>query len=440
LVETKWHDGEDFTSEDVKYTYELFLTEDGFASDYGDYLTGIIDIKCPDDRTIVITTEESKANMLQNTIPILPEHIWRNIAKEDFLNYSNNLPVGTGPYLFGEMGDGFITLFVNEEYFTTSGRVPSYSFVEYDNNDDVAQALKLGEIDAALSLNGEQLLKLKDEEGIDLISAQIPGIINLSFNLSRESKATGNSLLKDVRIRHAIEYCIDKNFGINRAYSNSGTLGTTLINSNNPYHWEPTICLLRGYDIRKAKRLLGRAGYLDTNEDGFREDRSGNPLSFKLIISAENAEYIKYGQIIKAGCKQAGIDIDCEILDDSTIRDKIDAYDYDLVISEQEADMDPSDILEVLTTDFGNETGWSNRRYDKYFLDQVVTLDRAERADMVRKMQQIAYEEAPCIVLLYPNRVQAIRSDKWEGYIGVPVNGCYFLNKSIMNYMKMHSK
>jgi peptide/nickel transport system substrate-binding protein len=96
--------------------------------------------------------------------------------------------------------------------------------------------------------------------------------------------------------------------------------------------------------------------------------------------------------------------------------------------------------LAVLTTDYGNEPGWSNARYDELFLEQAITMDQAERTAMVQEMQQIAYEEAPYIVLLYDNSIQAIRSDKWEGYIQIPENGCYFLNMSIVNYMNMQAK
>lgn len=440
LLKTKWHDGEDFTSADVKYTYELFMTEVGVNSYYGRYLTGIEQIECPDDRTVVITTAEPKANMLQNPTPILPEHIWKAVGEKGMQTYLNEAPIGTGPYLFGEMGEDSLTLLLNKEYFTNPGKVSSYSFIEYKNNDSVVRALKTGEIDAAVTLSGEQLSQLEGEDGIDVISGQIPGIVHLSFNISSESKSTGNPLLKDVRIRQAIEYCIDKNKGIKKAYSNSGTVGTSLINYNDPFHWEPTTCLFRDYDIKIAKQRLDRAGYKDTNKDGIREDRSGNPLHFQLIISADDTEYIKYGKIIKEGCKKAGIDIECTIVEASVLRDKIYTYDYDLVISERGTDVDPSDMLEVFTTDFGNETGWSNAKYDKMFLEQAITLDRFERVTLVQEMQKIVYKDAPYIVLLYKNRVQAIRADRWESYIQIPEGGSYFLNKSIMNYMKIRSK
>jgi len=54
-----WHDGEPFTSEDVKFTYDTMIEhEQGFM--YNTYLAGITDIECPDEKTVVITTTPRK--------------------------------------------------------------------------------------------------------------------------------------------------------------------------------------------------------------------------------------------------------------------------------------------------------------------------------------------------------------------------------------------
>jgi peptide/nickel transport system substrate-binding protein len=440
LVEANWQDGEKFTSADVKYTYELFMGDVGAKSMYNSYLSGITSITCPDDQTVVIKTSEPKANMLQNTTPILPKHIWKDIDEEDLSTYANDTPIGTGPYKFAEKGDGSLTLTLNEDYFGTKGTVPSYSFVKYKNSDSAAQALKTGEIDAALALNAAQLSQLKSEDGIDVISGEIPGFMQVSINVSDKKASTGNAILKDVEVRHALEYCIDKQKGLDMAFSGAGTVGTTIINPSDPFHWEPSASLLRGYDVKEAKQILEGAGYKDTDGDGIREDSAGNPLEFELICIADNTEDVKYGQIIKAGCAKAGIEIDCVTMDSGALTDKLLAHDYDLFIWGWGADVDPGAILDILTTDYGNEPDWSNAEYDKLFLKQAVTMDQDKRIEIVQKMQQIVYEEAPYIVLLYDNSIQAVRSDKWEGYVQVPENGCYFLNLSIVNYMNMHSK
>ena len=68
--DVKWHDGESFTSSDVKFTYDLLLENE--LGMYSGYLGGITEVSCPDDYTVVMKTENPKANMLFNSCPILP--------------------------------------------------------------------------------------------------------------------------------------------------------------------------------------------------------------------------------------------------------------------------------------------------------------------------------------------------------------------------------
>jgi len=436
LAKANWHDGEKFTSEDVKFSYELFLTETGEGSYYGAYLSGIESIECPDESTVVIKTEKPKADMLYIPTPILPEHIWGEIGEKKLGDYKNKQPVGTGPYMFAEMQEGSLTLTVNGDYFGDPGTVESYSFVEYKNSDSMAQALKAGEIDGTTSLSAAQMGQLEEEEGIKVISGQIPGFTQLGFNLKEDGK--GDPLLKDKEIRHAIECCIDKQKALEMAYSGQGEVGDTLLNSFSPYKWTPEGDTLRDYDIERAKEILDAAGYKDTDDNGIREDSSGNDLQFDLISIADNTEEVKMGQIIKAGCEEAGIGIKCVTMESGALSDKVYSFDYDMFIWGWGADVDPGSILNILTSNYDYaETGWINDEYDSLYKEQSTLIDFDERKAVVDKLQQIAYEEAPYVILVYDNYIQGVNSADWEGFVQIPENGCYFLNMTDFNYVNI---
>ncbi|MEG1291281.1 MAG: ABC transporter substrate-binding protein, partial [Lachnospiraceae bacterium] len=98
VKDVKWSDGEPFTSKDVKFTYEFYKENDSYL--YSSYLSDMDNIKCPDDNTLVIVTKEPKANMLMNTSPIVPEHIWKDV--KDPYNWANAKPVGTGPFIIAK--------------------------------------------------------------------------------------------------------------------------------------------------------------------------------------------------------------------------------------------------------------------------------------------------------------------------------------------------
>ena len=436
----KWHDGEPFTSEDVKYTYDM-MQESGLGYMYATYLSGISSVECPDENTVVITTEQPKANMLMNTTPILPKHIWSGIKAEELETYANESPIGTGPFKFDSSSEGVIKLVKNSDYFGTVPSIDECVFVSYSNSDTMAQALSLGEIDAAMSINPAQKKQLEKDKNISLISGQIPGFTQIGINVWTDPESKGNPLLKDKAIRQAIEYAIDKDKIIQMAYGGEGTAGTTLLNPGQYYHYEPTAEELRSYNTDQANALLDQAGYKDTNGDGVREDASGKSLEFSLITIADNAEEIKAGQMIVSDCQKIGVAIKNETMDDGALQDKINAADYDMFIWGWGGDIDPSIIMELLTTSMigsNNEPHFSNADYDALYEKQLTQMDEKERQATVFEMQKIAYDEAPYIIMVYDNNLQAIRSDRWTGFKQLPADtGLYFLNISDYNYVNI---
>lgn len=435
----KWHDGETFTSEDVKYTYELMM-DTGLGYMYELYLSGITDIQCPDDNTVVITTDAPKANMLMNTTPILPKHILSAIAEGELETWSNENPVGTGPYKFDSQGDNFVKVVKNESYFGTPPYVDEFIFVDYENLDALAQALMLGEIDGATNMNPAQIKQLQADENIDVISGEELGFMQVGINCWTDSASKGNPLLLDKNIRHAIELAMNKQKIVDMAYDGQGTIGTTLLNPGDFFHYEPTAEELRSYDPEAANALLDASGYPDKNGDGVRETTDGTPLEFDLITIADNVEEVKSGQMIVSDCAKAGIKLNNVTMDSGALYDKIIEGSYDMFIWGWGSDVDPTAILDILTTDQiggNNEPFFSNARYDQLHLEQQNEMDENKRLEIVQEMQRIVYDEAPYIILIYSNNIQAIRSDRWTGYKQIPETGTYFFNLTAINYMNI---
>ncbi len=435
----KWHDGQPFTSEDVKYTFELMM-DTGLGYMYSSYLTGITDIQCPDDNTVVISTDSPKANMLMNSTPILPKHILSEIPEEDLEIWANENPVGTGAYRFDSQGDNFYKVVVNNDYFGDIPEVDEYIFVSYDNIDSMAQSLMIGEIDGANNLNTAQYNQLMDDENVSVISGEEKGFMQVGINCWTADESGGNPLLKDKSIRQAIELAINKQKIVDMAYNGHGTVGTTLINPGDYFHYEPTEAELRSYNIDNANDLLESAGYIDSNGDGVRESADGAPLEFELITIADNLEEVKSGQMIVADLAEVGIKVNNVTMDSGALYDEIIGGTYDLFIWGWGSDVDPTVITGVLTTDQiggNNEPFFSNERYDELFLLQQQEMDEEARREMVWEMQQIVYEEAPYIIIIYANNIQAIRSDRWTGFKQIPETGTYFFNLTDYNYLNI---
>jgi peptide/nickel transport system substrate-binding protein len=437
--DVKWHDGEPFTSQDVKYSYETFLEAN--MGMYSDFLKGITSIETPDDLTVVIKTEKPKANMLYVTAPILPKHIWEEVKSDELETWPNEKPIGTGAFKFVEWKKGeFVKLEANKEYFGGAPKVGDLIFPLYANNDTMVQSLKIAEIDAAININSNQVKLLESDKDFKVLSNPTNAFTNLGINTWEDKASKGNPLLLNNAIKHAMSYAIDKQKIIDVAFSGQGKPGSTIVPSFlTDWHNKLSDEQNRSYDPDKAKATLDEAGFTDQNGDGVREDKDGTPLEFRLYLRSNSPEEVKAGQILHVMLKDVGIKTNVETIDDGVLGDRIyDNGDYDLFIWGWSTDIDPTTILSIVSTDqIGNlsETYYSNPKYDELLAEQEVTVDFKERQKIVYEMQNILAEDLPYIILMEENAIQAVRTDKWKGF--TPVQGTFFMAANNFNYLNV---
>jgi hypothetical protein len=105
---------------------------------------------------------------------------------------------------------------------------------------------------------------------------------------------------------------------------------------------------------------------------------------------------------------------------------------------------DPGSTLQCFTTSqigWWNEVYWSNAEYDQLCEQQGQELDAQKRAEQIWRMQQVMYAENPQDVLTYFDYLQAVNTDKWEGwtpYYGE--GGPVFYNGMIQSYLNVGPK
>ena len=103
LVEETWHDGEAFSSADVKFTLDL-IRDAASGSVFTGRLGKIANVEAPDDRTVVVTLSEADGGLLSvlAQVMILPEHALASVAPESIATSTwwATTPIGTGPFKF----------------------------------------------------------------------------------------------------------------------------------------------------------------------------------------------------------------------------------------------------------------------------------------------------------------------------------------------------
>ena len=102
-----WSDGEPLTAKDVAYTFSRVLDGGPEAATWSSYLVGVESVEAPDDTTVVLTSKKPNAVLPLLPIPIVPEHIWKDVSEKDVKSFGNEPEdgepvVGSGPFRFVE--------------------------------------------------------------------------------------------------------------------------------------------------------------------------------------------------------------------------------------------------------------------------------------------------------------------------------------------------
>ncbi|MET0228447.1 MAG: ABC transporter substrate-binding protein [Actinomycetes bacterium] len=451
----KWSDGQPLTAKDAAYTFNRIMKGSFEQTNYGNYVSNIKTVEAPDDATLVMTTKEPSPTMLRLAVPILPEHIWKNIDEKKVTTFDNEKnAVGSGPFVLAERSTGqFVRLTANKSYWGGAPKIDEVVYRVFNNADAQLQALKKGEIDFADQLDPAPFNSLKDTPGITTVPAKYSGFDELAFNTgaaldSGEPIGDGHPALKDKRLRQAIDHAVDKKLLVDRVLGGYGTAATGIIPALYAnLTFQPGDGEAFNFDLAEANRLLDEAGYKDSDGDKVREMPDGSrPLKFRLFARQESNTSQQSVQFMQGWLRDIGIATEVKVVEENRLTEIIGQGEFDMFewgwVVEPDPDYQLStftcgsrsyksggDVLANLSDSF-----YCNTAYDKLYEQQKVTIDPAKRADIVKQMQKLLYDDAPYVVTFYYDELQAYRSDRFAGFLPQPDPGGVLLFQMYSTY------
>ena len=270
-----WSDGEPLTAADVAYTYGRILDGGPEAATWSSYLKGVESVEAPDDTTVVLTLKKPNAVLPLLPIPIVPEHIWKDVSEKDVKSYAaeptDGQPVvGSGPFRLveGTAGGSTYKFVANPDYWGGAPHVDEVAFRVFKSADPAVQALIKGEIDFVDNLSALQVQSLEGEEGITATSGDSPGFDEIAFNTGSVDLETGeplgdpNPAVLDPAFRFALNFAVDREQLLRTVYQGGGKTGTTIIPPAYPdYQLQLDDPDAFAFDLDKAGQLLDEAGY-----------------------------------------------------------------------------------------------------------------------------------------------------------------------------------
>ena len=436
-----WSDGEPLTAKDVEYTFNRILNGEYEQTNFGSYTANITKVVATDDTTVVMTVSKPSPIMEKLAVYILPQHIWKDIDEKEVKSYKNegtetDPTVGAGPFVMVERQVGqFIRFKANESYFRGKPKVDEVVFRIYGNADALGQALIKGEIDFADSMEANVWKSLEGKPGITTVGATYSGFNELAFNTGAALDdgtpiGDGNPLLKDVKLRQAIGWAIDRQALVDKVLGGNGTVGSTIIPPiYSLLHTEPANPVT--YDPEKAKQLLDAAGYTE-GPDGVRQTADGKKLSFRLFARSDSDNSVKSVEFIQGYLKAVGIETEVKTVSSDALTEIIGQGNFDMFEWGWVVEPDPNYQLSTFTCanrsykDGGeilanlSDSFYCDEGYDALFEQQSLETDSAKRAEIVKQMQNQLFDDAPYIVTYYYDNLEAYRSDRFTGFVPQP--------------------
>jgi peptide/nickel transport system substrate-binding protein len=348
--------------------------------------------------------------------------------------YQNSPPIiGDGPFQVVEWQKGkFVRLVANKDYWGGAPKVDQVVFQLYTNPDTMASDLKLGTLDGAIDVPMAQFKQLGSQPGITTSEGTSWRFTELAMNCSTSKYSKGNPVLRDVRVRQAINWAIDRAKVVSIAEQNYATVGSSLIVPYSKFHWEPPADQAYAYDPNKANAMLDAAGYKDINGDGYRETPQGKKIDLRFYATTDAPDNQTAGKLIVSWLKNIGIKVTYTVIDSGALTDaqynfvgNNYAPDWDMFIWYWTQDVDPQFMLSIYTpaqsTGYGwNDCLWTSPAYTKLNTQQSQTIDDATRIPIAQQMQKLFYEGAGYAILTYPYQLEAYNTAKWQGWVHVP--------------------
>ncbi|MER5446170.1 ABC transporter substrate-binding protein [Streptomyces sp. NPDC002764] len=435
--DAKWSDGQKVTAQDAAWTFDKMMTDEAAATANGSFVANFRSVSAPSPTQLVIRLKKPQATMTALDVPIVPEHIWKDVKDFSKFNNDKSFPiVGDGPFVLTDYkADSYVRLKANKDFWRGAPKFDQLVFKYYKDQDAAVAALRKGEVSFVAgqpALTPAQAASLKGQKDIHVNEGPGRRFYALATNPGAKARngqkfGDGDPSLLDQRVRNALFMAVDRKAVIDKVFQGQAVEGQGYIPPRfSTYFWKPSASQDLSYDPAKAAQLLDQAGY-KKNADGKRTGKDGKPLNYRVLCHATDPNDKAVGQYLKEWWGKLGIGMTLDCLDNVT--DPWLAGKYDLAFDGWSVNPDPDFVLSIHTCGAlpatPKDTGATDnficdKTYDELYAKQLAEYDSAKRADIVKKMESRLYDLGYMNVMAYPNAVEAYRTDQIKSITTMP--------------------
>lgn len=379
----KFHNGKDFSAEDVYYTYDLLA---GLSS--GEPLSSsfsqIESMDLVSDSEIKINLKEKNNSFIYlNTQPIVQK------------DYEDNQthPVGTGPFEFVSYTPGEGMKLKRFDDYHNKDHIAKFEEVEIlriADRQTLIMVMNNKDIDLALGLTADELEQINETS--DIYSS--PQNLVQLLGLNNEFEPFSNE-----KVREAISHAVNKDEIIETA---ADGMASKLYSAFSPAlkDYYNDLGEQYPYDVDKARELLKEAGY----ENGF---------DLTITVPSDYKYHMDTAELIQAQLEQIGIRVTLDPIEFSTWLTKVyKEKDYEASVCGFIGYVDPIRVLDrYLSTNDKNFINYENPDFDKAIEDALVADSDEDLAENIKDAQEIMAKDAASVFLTDPDNNRALNNE-----------------------------
>jgi peptide/nickel transport system substrate-binding protein len=397
----KWSDGKDLTAKDVAFTFNLM--KDTPALNTQSLPFG--EIKADGNKVTINFT--SNQYVRQTSVYgqfIVPEHIWKD---KDAEKWTNEKPVGSGPYVLKTWSTQGVTLESNKDYWGGEVNVKKIRYIEYNDNTSLLSAMTSGKVDHGFVYIANYKTAWLDKHEAN--KAWYPSTLgNTTLFVNNEKGA-----FKDVNFRKAVSAVIDR-----QQLSDQGTTGastpitsvTGLPESGKSFISADYTGKVFNTSLDDAKKILTDAGYTGVGTKDGLKDPSGQAVSVMLTDPAGWSDYDAELQLIGSEIQSLGAKVEVQNPTYDTWNDQISKGNFDAALHWTDSGFTPYNLyLDTMDESFYKPIGeTATYNFGRFKSDEAsaalkdyanATTDE-QRTKALTTIEKVYVEQVPAIPVL----------------------------------------
>jgi peptide/nickel transport system substrate-binding protein len=379
----KFHTGEPFSAEDVKFTLDRIIgaIEGLPPSPRKDLLGPVVGVEVVDAQTVAITTDGPYPILEKKLVfqEICPKAYFEKVGPEEFARK----PVGTGPFRLAEWRPGErVVLERFDDYYGGSPDIAPVGRAKLDGVifrplEEAATrlaSLEAKEVQVAVNVPADHAARVEAMADARLSVAQGTRTHFVGLNVSRRP-------FSDRRVREAMRWAVDpqpiiEQFLLGRATALPGMLVPMAFGCD-------TSLPAPRQDAARARALLKQAGYAK---------------GLKVTLDCEGADK-RIAEAIAGIMAPAGVQVEVRVWKQDNLLNQLRKQQRDMFLTAWgNSSLDPSGILPVLfrSDGYSNFFGYDNPEVDRLLAEADRAMDPKVRAEKYTRVQRLLHEDAPC--------------------------------------------